>query len=333
LRTPITAVDAAGNGTFSINGVAISYNVNTDTIGSLLTRISQSGAGVTASYDAASDRVVFANTKTGDMGLSVTEAPGGFLDALGVTGATLVRGENARFTVNGGAVMTSASNTLDASAHGINGLSLTVNSQTIQTLSVESDTGGMTTAVQAFIDRFNSLQDLIDEGTKVEVTGGVVKAAVLAGNREVQGWASELRAMAFDAIGGLTGTVRRLDDLGIDFDGTTSHLQIKNSGKLVSALADHPDDVQAFFLTPNSGLVSKMYTYLTKTMSADSAQQNNLTKENSSIDAQIATLQSRLEAERELLTTAFIRMLDAQSAAQSQTQTLTNMFLNGSSKD
>ena len=132
--------------------------------------------------------------------------------------------------------------------------------------------------------------------------------------------------MAFGAIAGLTGTVQRLDNLGIDFDGTTSHLKIKSGEKLVAALADHPDDVHAFFLTPNTGLVSKMYTYLTKTMSADSAQQSNLRKENTAIDAQIATLQSRLDAERELLTTAFMQMLDAQSAAQSQTQTLTNMF-------
>ncbi|MGH7955997.1 MAG: flagellar filament capping protein FliD [Opitutaceae bacterium] len=332
LRTAITAVDTTGEGTFSVNGVAIAYNVNTDTLGALLTRISQSGAGVTATYDAAGDRVVLANTKTGDMGIGVSESAGGLLGALGLTGggAALVHGQNARFTVNGGSVISSASNSLDATVHGIAGLNLTVNTETTQTLAVESDTVGMTSAIQAFIDRFNSLQDLIEAETHVEVNGGAVKAALLSDNREVQGWASELRAMAFAAIGGLTGTVKRLDDLGIDFDGTTSHLKIKNGEKLVSALADHPDDVHAFFLTPDTGLVSKMYTYLTRTMSADSTQQSNLRKENTAIDAQIATLQSRLDAERQMLTTAFLRMLDAQSAAQSQTETLTNMFLNQS---
>ena len=329
LRSAITAVDAAGEGTFSINGVAITYNVNTDSLGALLTRITQSGAGVTATYDAAADRVVLTNTKTGDMGAGVTEPAGGLFGALGLTGGseTFVHGQNACFTVNGGSVISSASNTLDATVHGITGLSLTVNTATTQTVAIESDTTAMTSAIQTFIDQFNSVQDLIEAETSVEVTGGAVKAALLADNREVQGWATELRAMAFDGIAGLTGTVRRLDDLGIDFDGTTSHLKIKSGEKLVAALADHPDDVHAFFLTPNIGLVSKMYTYLTKTMSADSAQQSNLRKENTAIDAQIATLQSRLDSERQVLTTAFIQMLDAQSAAQSQTQTLTNMFL------
>ena len=333
LRSAITGVDAAGAGSFTINGVAIAYNINTDTLGALLSRISQSGAGVTASYDGAADRVVLVNTKTGDMGIGVTEAAGGVLGALGLTGGTetFVRGQDARFTVNGGSVISSASNTLDATTHGIPGLSLTVNTETTQTVAIESDTAGMTGAIQSFIDHFNAVQDLIEAETRVEVGGGAVKAALLADNREVQGWATELRAMAFGAISGLAGKIQRLDDLGIDFDGTTNHLKIKNGEKLVAALADRPADVQEFFLTPNTGLVSKMYTYLTKTMSADSAQQSNLRKANTAIDAQIATLQSRLEAERELLTTAFIKMLDAQSAAQSQTQTLTNMFLKKSS--
>jgi flagellar hook-associated protein 2 len=335
LRTAITAVDAAGEGSFTVNGVAITYNINTDTLGAVLRRVTQSSAGVTASYDAAGDRIVFLNTKTGDTGIGVSESAGGLLGALGLTDATatFVHGKNARFTVNDGPEITSASNVLDAAVHGITGLSVTVNSATTQTLAVESDTAGMTKAVQAFIDKFNSVQDVIEAYTHVEVAGKTVTPAVLAGNREVQAWASELRAMAFDAIGGLTGKVQRLDDLGIDFDGTTGHLKIKNGEKLGSMLADYPDDVQAFFITPTTGLVSNLYTYLTKTMAADSSQQSSLTKENTSIDAQIATLQARLDSEREILTASFLRMLDVQSAAKSQTDTLTNMFLKNSSNN
>lgn len=335
LRTAITTVDAAGDGSFTVNGVAITYNINTDTLGAVLRRITQSGAGVTASYDAAGDRIVFTNTKTGDTGIGVSESAGGLLGAFGLTDAmaTFVHGKNARFSVNDGPEITSASNVLDAAVHGITGLSVTVNSATTQTLAVESDTAGMTKAVQTFIDKFNSVQDVIEAYTRVEVLGKTVTPALLAGNREIQSWASELRAMAFDAISGLTGKVQKLDDLGIDFDGTTGHLRIKNGEKLGSMLADNPDDVQAFFLTPTTGLVSNMYTYLTKTMSADSSQQSSLTKENTSIDAQIAALQARLDSEREILTRSFLRMLDAQSAAKSQTETLTNMFLKNSSNN
>ena len=329
LKGTVTAVDPSGNGSFSLNGVAVSYNINTDSLSSIISRINQAGAGVTASYDATGDRMQLFNTKTGDLGMGVTDVSGGLLDVLGLTGssATLTRGKNALFTVNGGPTLTSTSNTLDTSTHGITGLNVTVNTLATQTVSVESDTASMQTAIQSFLDKFNAVQDAIDTNTKTTVTGGKVSTTVLSDNREVQSWAGKLRSLAFDAVSGLTGTVQRLDNLGIDFDSTSGHLTIKSPDKLTSALANNPDDVKAFFLTPTTGLVSKGYTYLTNLISADSSQQDSLNQASTNIDKQIATLQTRLDAERVTLTNSFIKMLDAQSAAQSQNTTLVNAFL------
>lgn len=328
LKTAITAVDGQGNGSFAINGVTINYNLNTDSLSAVLSRINGSGAGVTASYDSAADRVSLVNATTGDTGMGVADPAGGLLAALGLTGAsgTLTHGKNALFTVNDGPVLSSASNTLAAATHGIAGLSVTVNSATTQTVTVASDISSMQSAVQNFLDKFNAVQDLIDTNTKISVAGGAVTTAVLSDNREVQGWASQLRSLAFDSVSGLDGTVQRLDNLGIDFDSTTGHLTIKDSDKLSTALSEHPDDVQSFFLAPNTGLVSKMFSYLTNVISSDSAQQSKLTDASNDIDDQITTLQARLDDERTQLTNSFIQMLDAQSAAQSQSQTLTTAF-------
>lgn len=333
LKTAVTAVDGQGAGSFTINGVTISYNLNTDSLSAVLSRISRSGAGVTATYDAASDRVSLTNATTGDTGLNITDSPGGLLTALGLTGTngTLTRGKNALFTVNDGPVLSSAGNTLAAGTHGITGLSVTVNSQTTQTVNVSSDTASMQSALQTFLDKFNAVQDLVDSSTKVTVNAGTVTTSVLSGNQEVQSWATQLRSLAFNAVSGLTGSVQRLDNLGIDFDSTSGHLIIKNSDKLATALTEKPDDVQAYFLTPGTGVVSKMFTYLTNVSSLDSAQQSRLTKASGDLDDQITTLQSRLDAERTQLTNSFIQMLDAQSAAQSQNQALTNAFFKDSS--
>jgi len=333
LRTAVTAVDAQGNGSFSVNGVSISYNLNTDSLSTVLSRINQSGAGVTATYDSTTDSVSLKNSTTGDTGMGLSDPSGGLLNALGLvgTGSTFTRGNNALYTVNDGPVLTSASNTLDSSTHGIAGLSVTVNSQTTQTVTVASDTASMQTALQTFMDKFNAVQDAIDTNTKVTVSGGTVTTSVLSSNREVQSWASQLQSLAFDSVSGLTGTVQRLDNLGIDFDTTTGHLTIKDATKLATALNDHPNDVQAFFLTPSTGMVSKMFTYLTNVMSSDLKQQSDLTTASSDLDTQIATLQSRLDDERTSLTNSFIQMLDAQSAAQSQSLTLTNAFFAKSS--
>jgi flagellar hook-associated protein 2 len=332
LRNAITAVDGSGNGSFSINGVSISYNISTDTLGAVIARINQSGAGVTATYDSTTDSMKLTNNSTGDIGMGISDVSGGLLDAMGLTGsATLTHGKNALFTVNGGPTLTSSSNTLDSSIHGIAGLSVTVNTQATQTVTVSSDTASMTSAIQTFIDKFNALQDAIDTNTKTTVSGTTVTTSTLSDNREVQSWASNLRSLVFNAVDGVTGTVQRLDNLGIDFDSTSGHLTIKDSDKLASALEDHPDDVEAFFLTPTTGLVSKGYTYLTDLMSTDSSQQDDLNQANNDITTQITTLNARLDDERTTLTNAFISMLDAQSQAQSESTTLTNAFLTKSS--
>jgi flagellar hook-associated protein 2 len=206
-----------------------------------------------------------------------------------------------------------------------------VNSLDTQTLQIASDTSSMSSSIQDFITKFNSLQTLIDTDTKVTVTGTNVSTSVLSGNREVEDWGRKLQSLAFEAVGGLTGSVSRLNDLGIDFNSTSGQLVVKNSGKLATALSDHPDDVQSFFLSPTAGFVPKLFGYLTNALSSDSKQQDNITKSNSDLDTQIATLQSKLDDERTNLTDSFIAMLDAQSSAQSQQTYLTNTFFKSSS--
>lgn len=321
------------SGSFSINGVAISFNLGTDSLAKVMNKINNSTAGVTASYDSANDRVILTNKSTGDTGIGLSDTTG-LLDALGLstaTGGTLLHGQNAQFKVNDGPTLSSTTNTLDESVHGVTGLSVTVNSQTTQTLQVESDTAAMSSSIQDFIDKFNAVQDFIDTNTKVTVTGSNVTTSTLSDNREVDQWGRKLQSLAFEAVDGLTGSVSRLDSLGIDFDSISGKLTVKNSGKLATALSDHPEDVNNFFLKSTGGFVSKLYGYLTTIKAADTSQQDNLSKANTDLDTQIATLQTRLDSEREQLTNSFIAMLDAQSNAQSQNTYLTNTFFKSSS--
>ena len=141
LRAAVTGVDAAGKGSFSINGVNIDFNVNADSVQNVLARINASDAGVTAAFDRVNDRFTLTNKSEGDVGISVSEGAGGLLAAFGVNGtATLARGKNAEFNVNGGPTFISTSNTLDSTSHGIAGLSITATSQTTETVNVGSDT-------------------------------------------------------------------------------------------------------------------------------------------------------------------------------------------------
>lgn len=334
LSTPLTGLDASGNGSFQINGVTINYNATTGSLAALISTINQSGAGVTASYDSANDRIQLTNNSTGDIGMSLSDTSGNLLAALGLTaaaGGTFSNGTNAQFTLNGGPLLSSMSNTLDGTVTGITGLSVDVNSKTTQTVTVGSDTSTMTSAIQDFITKFNAVQSFIQTNTKITSSGTNVTTSVLSDNHEVQNWASELQTLAFGGVTGLTGTIQSLDNLGIGFTGTTGQLSVLDSDKLAAALSSHPGDADSFFNSASTGFVSKMYGYLTNIVTNDASQQSDLTKANSDMDTQIATLQSRLDDERTQLTNAFIQMEDAQSTANSQSTYLTNTYFKSSS--
>jgi flagellar hook-associated protein 2 len=76
-------------GSFSVNGVAIAVDRDNDSLQSVLARINASGAGVTATYDAAADQVVFTPDTPGAT-LVLDGDTSGFLDAVGLfSGARL----------------------------------------------------------------------------------------------------------------------------------------------------------------------------------------------------------------------------------------------------
>jgi flagellar hook-associated protein 2 len=330
LGTAITNADGSGNSAFTINGVSISYNVNTDTLAAVMTRINNSGAGVTASYDAVNDRVVLANATTGDLGISVSETGSGLLGALGLTGGTFTRGQNALFTVNDGDTLSSASNTLDATSHGITGLSVTVKSEDTQTLTVSADTATMRSKIEAFVTKFNDVQQFLESATKISTDSkGKVTAATLADNREIQDWAHSLRGLAFAAIG--SGTIKRLNDLGIDFKSGTNELEIEDGAKLDAALATGTDEVEAFFSTASTGFAAKFDSFLKNISDRNDDQQTNLNKANTSLDDQIAAIERRLEQERAIMEAAFIQMENAQSKLKQQQTAVENMFASNTS--
>jgi len=344
LRAPITNVDPSGNGSFTVNGVSIAYNVNNDSLSTILARIGASTAGVTASYDAASDRVVLTNKTTGDTGMTVNEGAGGLLDALGLVagntaGSTFVHGNNAHYTVNGGPTLTSTSNTLDASSHGITGLSVTVNSQSTETIAVAGNTDTMKTNIQNFIDAFNNVQNYIDTQTHITSLNGTVTTSLLSDNHEIQGWSQSLRSLAFGAGSGLSGTISSLEAMGIGFTSAQPQLSIKDSAKLTDALTNHADDVATFFSDSTNGLVAKFTNYFVSTIGASTTniansnvggdlgtQETMLTNANTSIDQQIADIERRIAQERSSMETAFQNMETAMSSLKSTQALLTSSY-------
>ncbi len=323
LKTALTGLDSAGNGSFSVNGVAISYNANTDTIQSIIGKINGSSAGVTASYDPQTDRMVLLNNVTGDLGITASDASGNLLSALGLTtGATLQRGDNAQFTVNGGPPRTSTVNQLSSAALGVTGLSVTVNSEATQTVQVSADTASMQTAIESFITAYNNLQTDITTDTQISSANGTVSTSVLSGNFDVTSWGEGLRSLAFGALNSVSGTVKSLDALGIGFTGTSNQLSVTDSNQLQAALANSPQDVASFFQSGSAGFVSTIDTFVNSAVSDNTNMQNDLKNTDSQIDDHITVLQQQLALEQQTLTTEFTAMEDAFQQAQAESATL-----------
>lgn len=319
LSSAITGLDSSGNGSFSVNGVAISYNVNTDSLEDIIGLINNSNAGVTASFDAQEDQMVLTNNVTGDIGIAASDTSGTLLASLGLTSAaTLQSGNNAEFTVNGGPQRTSTSNNLTPSALGVSGLTVAANSVSAETINVAADTSSMQTALQGFITAYNQLQTDITTDTQISSSNGTVTTSILSGNYEVTDWAQNLRSIAFASISGLSGGVASLDDIGIGFSGTANQLSITDSAQLQSALANNPQGVASFFQSGTTGFANAINSYLNDALSQDTSSQNDLDNTNAQLNNQITVMQNQLNAEQAALTAEFTAMESAIEQSQSE---------------
>lgn len=332
-------VSPNASGSFLVNGVSISYDAGADSLQDVINRINASSAGVSASYDAVQDRMVLKSKATGDIGITVSESPASgtpLIEILGLTvGATQVAGTDAVFTVNGGPAMTSKSNTLDAAAHGITGLTVTARTPKTgslprsETVTVAGDTSTAKTRLETFVSKFNALQAAITKYTKTEVSNGKITRGVLADAREVLEFGKKLRSVAFAAGTGLTGSITQLSNLGLDFDGKDSVLKVAQSTLLSSQLENAALSVEQFLDGSSEGLVQRLQAVIDAQTMTGGGLKNKASTYSSrqlALDDQIATFERRLSAEKARLESKFIAMEQAQARIQEQQKAFARAF-------
>src|SRR5207342_1281741 len=85
---------SVASGSFTVNGVAISVDASSDTFSSVVDRINNAGAGVTAAYDSATDTLSFTPDTAGGT-VSLENDTTGFLSAANVATGTAASRANA----------------------------------------------------------------------------------------------------------------------------------------------------------------------------------------------------------------------------------------------
>lgn len=320
----------SGAGEFKINGVSISFNTSTESMAAVMTRINNSTAGVTASYDSVNDRFVLTNKGTGDMDISLSDVTGNFLAATGLSGSTLTRGKNATYTINGGDTLVSQSNTISDASSGITGLSVSALKEGTTTVNVGNDATKIKAAVTDFIAAYNSVQSLIDTQTASTTDAkGVVTAGILASDGDANDISATLRRTVFSQVSGLSGTLKHLADLGIQTSGNDNSLTLSDSTKLDDALANNLNSVKELFSDTSHGIATNLASYLERSIGDNGtiiSKQDGLTKQVSSIDTQIADMEKLVQADRTRMLASFAAMETAQQRIAEQLSYLTKNF-------
>lgn len=321
----------SGAGSFAINGVSISFSATSDSLANVIDRINDSDAGVTASYDSANNRLSLTNKTTGDMGISLEDADGSnFLAATGLTGGALTRGKDLLYTVNDGVQLSSRTNTITGESSGISGLSVTALAEDSFTVAVSGDTAKIKTAITRFVDAYNQVQATINtETASTTSSAGKVTAGTLAGDQGTISLNSRLRELMNSTVGGLSGTLKRLDNLGFVSNGNDDSLSATDLSGLDSALADNLSGLKDLFSNTSTGLAVQFSSFLEGTIGDSGslvAHQANLTTQSVAIDTQISSMEEQILIYQQQLTDSFVAMEVAQSGINQQLAYLTKTF-------
>lgn len=245
----------------TLKSVAI---VATDTLADIATKISASGARVSATVmnDGTGYRLIVQGLDTGaanaftlgENGTSLGFGPPG----APATGSTYETAADAQFTVDGMAA-TSSTNQVTGVLAGLK-LALTKVTTSAAVVQVSSDTAALKQKVTSLINAYN---DVINNGHTVAGFGGSRAAnPVLAADSAIRGALHKMGGLVSAPIAGTTGAYTTLRSIGVKVgrDGTLT----LDGTKLEAAVTADPDSVRRVFVTdPGSGATGLMGTLMT----------------------------------------------------------------------
>ncbi|MDA8333838.1 MAG: flagellar filament capping protein FliD [Peptococcaceae bacterium] len=245
-----TALTQTTSGQFSINGVNISYNTATDTLNSIIDRINNANAGVSASYNSLTDQVDLTATATGAQSVNLSDVSGNLLAALQLTNATQNTGQNAVFTVNGGSTINSASNQV---TNAIGNVTLNLAGTGNTTLTVGADTQSAMNTINAFVSAYNT--------ANADMNGYLAQGKTLQGDQDLQNLQQTMFNDTFAQVPGQPAGYGSLAQIGITSDQNTGNLVVDTS-TLQAALAANPQAVYSLFNNSAAGVATTLNNFV-----------------------------------------------------------------------
>jgi flagellar hook-associated protein 2 len=323
-------------GIFTINNVKFSVDPAKDSIHSVLSEINTSNAGVTATYDSSSGTISLAADNSGsanDIVLGSADDTSNILYALKLSSSNppvggasdTYSGTDAQYSINGGSTVTSSSNIITGA---IPGMTVNLSGAGQTTISVASDTQGITEAVQTFTDAFNKVMtDIQTQLTTAAVqnptTGDEMFQGSLSNNSTLETLKEKLEGMVDNLIPGMSGGVNMAAEAGLSLTSNDNYQTLTlnfDSAKFQQMLSSNPNGMSQFF-SSNTGFAQNAFNVLnnyTAPLGPISAEVTNLNNDVSSKTDQITEFESRMTMEQSQLQTEFSNMEASMSTMKNQ---------------
>lgn len=315
-----------------------------DSLKDIVTKINDESKKVESGLHASivDNRIVLMDSNMGERSITIensklAEDLSLFEDEANISkSAKFTIGNAAELTVNG-IDITRNSNTITDVVEGLtfNLTDVSENNQ-ISTIKVVEDYEKTTTAIQAFVDQYNSVMSFIDKQLDVgDPSAEKNSTGALTGDSSLMRLQSQLRSLMTVSSKESTQPIQALSDIGIEVDryGQAS----LDSDKLKEVLAENSNNIQNFFFreepvvngeeygtkkTKEVGLAQQMTSFINEYIGEKTGIITNRSKTIDDmikdLDKQITKFNERLEAKRERYITQFTALDVAMMEAESQ---------------
>nr|WP_041446343.1 flagellar filament capping protein FliD [Pseudothermotoga thermarum] len=323
------------SGELVINGVKISFTTNM-TLSQLISTINNSNAGVSVTYDASKDKLVFVSTKTGATTISIDDNGTNLSQLLGLDNAVFSVGNVAQIQISRDGInwqdLYSDSN--DFSYEGIT-ISVAETSNEVQKFTVSTDINGMREKIKEFVEKWNEVMNYLytkltenevkgkseEEMTEEEKLQGLLKNDPL-----VRRIFENIRAFIYTKV---EGDIKLLAELGIstgrfDYQNIKIGKIVLDEDKLMAKVAEDPYKVWQFFGEPNNGFAQKLLSYIrevTRTagmIDRVAGTSGSINREKRALAKQIENWIERLQKKEQMLWNRFSAMESVLSKLQAQ---------------
>ena len=302
-----TTLTSTTSGSFKVNGIEITYNTDTDTLDSVISRINSSTANVNAFYDTSLDKILIKSKGAGSTDtITLSDVTGNLMNVLNLDAATATSGTNALFTINS----TSSSDEITKSTNTftINGINYSLKNTnvtaytdtTYTTVTAKQDTSTLQNKITGFLDKLNAVTQYIKDKTGLDP---YTKArGVFAGNTTFTNLRDQLFKKLTEQVTGLTsGDPDYLNKIGITFNSSLK-ASLSDTSKFNSAISSNSKAVENLFDSTN-GIANKIVTLIkpfaestsSSTGSIIDETKNVLSKRVTSIETSIARMETRLK--------------------------------------